>query len=62
MSVSKKDDIVVKSKHLMKAFGNKNGGFMAKTYPQPEAIDIPEENNEYMCETFKRFGKYPLDF
>lgn len=55
-------DIETKAKHLMKAFGNKNGGFMAKTYPQPEAIAIPEENTRHMCEVFKKYGRYPFDF
>jgi len=50
-----------KAKHLLWAFGRYNGGFMVKTYPQPEAIGIPEENTAYMCEMFKKYGKYPLD-
>jgi len=50
-----------KARHLLRAFGRYNGGFMAKTYPQPEAISIPEENTAYMCEVFKKYGKYPLD-
>ena len=54
--------IEAKAKHLIEAFGSQGGGFMAKTYPQPEAIDIPEANTQFMCESFKRFGKYPLTF
>ncbi len=54
--------IEAKARHLMKAFGGKDGGFMAKTYPQPEAIEIPEVNTKYMCEVFKRDGRYPLSF
>jgi uroporphyrinogen decarboxylase len=54
--------IETKAKHLMKAFGGRGGGFMAKTYPQPEAIDIPEGNTRFMCEVFKRLGGYPLSF
>lgn len=50
-----------KARHLLRAFGRYDGGFMAKTYPQPEAISIPEENTAYMCEVFKKYGKYPLD-
>jgi hypothetical protein len=51
-----------KAKHLMKAFGGKSGGFMAKTYPQPEAIQIPEINTKIMCATFRAFGRYPFRF
>lgn len=50
------------AKRLIKAFGSGNGGFMAKTYPQPEAIAIPEFNTKTMCEAFKQFGRYPLNF
>ena len=50
-------DIEAKAKHLMKAFGNKNGGFMAKTYPQPDAINIPEQNTAFMCDVFKKQGR-----
>lgn len=56
------DEIVAKAKHLVKAFGSRGGGFMAKTYPQPEAIGIPEVNTKLMCEAFKKFGRYPLQF
>ena len=31
---------------------------LAKTYPQPEAINIPEPNTAYMCEMFKKYGNY----
>ena len=27
----------------------------------PEAIRIPEANTKFMCECFKRYGRYPLD-
>lgn len=50
-----------KAKHLIEAFGSNNGGFMAKTYPQPEAINIPEKNNQCMCDAFKKYGKYSLE-
>lgn len=52
--------IEAKVKQLIRGFGAYNGGFMAKTYPQPEAIHIPEENTAYMCEMVKKYGKYPL--
>lgn len=54
--------IEAKAKHLIKAFGSRGGGFMAKTYPQPEAISTPEANTRFMCETFKKYGRYPLAF
>jgi uroporphyrinogen decarboxylase len=54
--------IEAKAKHLMKALGSCGGGFMAKTYPQPEAIAIPEANTKFMCEVFKRYGRYPLSW
>jgi uroporphyrinogen decarboxylase len=50
-----------KTRRLMEAFGSQNGGFIAKTYPQPEAIHIPEENTACMCKTVRQFGKYPLN-
>lgn len=54
-------EVEEKAKKLIEAFGSYNGGFMAKTYPQPESIDIPERNVEVMCKTFKAYGKYPLE-
>jgi uroporphyrinogen decarboxylase len=54
--------IEAKARNLIKTFGSNGGGFMAKTYPQPEAIRIPEANTKFMCECFKRYGRYPLDF
>lgn len=54
--------IEAKAKHLIKAFGCQGGGFMAKTYPQPDSIQIPEANTKFMSECFKKFGRYPLTF
>ena len=51
-----------KVKQLIWNFGRYHGGFMAKTYPQPESIQIPEENNAFMCEQVRRYGRYPLSF
>ncbi len=62
LPVGSPEEITAKAKHLMKAFGSTGGGFMAKTYPQPEAIRIPEENTRIMCEAFQAFGRYPLLF
>lgn len=45
-----------KAKQLINAFGSQDGGFMSKTYPQPEAIMIPEPNTAYMCKMFKKYG------
>lgn len=56
------EQIEAKVKELVRAFGSKGGGFMAKTYPQPEAINIPEANTRFMCEMFRKFGKYPLSW
>ena len=62
LPVGSPEEITSKAKRLMKAFGSKGGGFMAKNYPQPDAIRIPEENTRVMCEAFRRFGRYPLQF
>lgn len=51
-----------KAKELIKAFSTDKGGFIAKTYPQPESINLPEANTAYMCDVFKKFGEYPLKF
>jgi hypothetical protein len=56
------DRIEAHAKHLIKAFGSMGGGFMAKTYPQPESIQIPEANTKAMVECFKQYGRYPLEF
>jgi uroporphyrinogen decarboxylase len=56
------EQIEAKVKHLIKALGTDAGGFMAKTYPQPDSIAIPEASTKFMCECFKKYGKYPLSF
>lgn len=55
-------EIEDKAKHLIKAFGSNEGGFIAKMYNQPLAINVPEKNMECMCEAFKRNAVYPLSF
>lgn len=60
LPVASHDEIEASAKKLIDSFGTKDGGFMAKTYPQPEAIDIPEVNTAYMCEIFKKHGQYYL--
>ncbi len=49
-------------KRLIGKLGTEKGGFMAKTYPQPDSIAIPEANTKFMCECFKKFGRFPLSF
>ena len=61
LPVGTPEQIEAKAKQLIRAFGSKGGGFMAKTYPQPEAIAIPEANTKAMCEAFRKYGKYPLN-
>lgn len=56
------EQIEQKAKQLIKAFSTDKGGFIAKTYPQPESINVPEINTVFMCEVFKKFGKYPINF
>jgi uroporphyrinogen decarboxylase len=41
---------------LITKFGTKKGGFIAKMYPQPEAIGIDEKNNACMCKAFKKYN------
>lgn len=43
---------------LVNLLGNEKGGFMAKTYPQPESLCLPKENVSYMCELFKKYKRH----
>jgi len=47
------------ARKLAWAFGSPSGGFLAKTYPQPEAIGIPESHTAAMCAAFRQadYGK-----
>ena len=45
------------AKKLITSFNKNGGGFIAKMYSQPAAINIPEENIECMCSAFIAFGK-----
>jgi uroporphyrinogen decarboxylase len=45
-------------KELTTSFSKNGGGFMAKMYPQPAAINIPDENIECMCNAFIKFGTF----
>lgn len=58
LPVGSREAIEAKARELVVAFGSPNGGFMAKTYPQPEAIAIPERSHASMCEAFRRYGTY----
>jgi hypothetical protein len=49
------------ARHLIQAFSTAAGGFMAKTYPQPDSIQIPEASTRHMCEVFRKYGRYPLE-
>ena len=51
-----KEQIEESVQKLIHLLGSEKGGFMAKTYPQPESICLPEESVKYMCELFKRHG------
>ena len=48
------------AKHLIRAFGRYNGGFIAKWYPSPQAVDHTPEKIAAMAEAFVEFGNYPL--
>jgi len=50
--------IEAKAKELIEKLGKFNGGFMAKTYPQPSDIGVTEESVKVMCEAFVKYGRY----
>lgn len=56
------EEIEESAKKMIKYFGSFNGGFMAREYPQPEAINISQDKIEVMYQTFKQYGRYPLIF
>lgn len=41
---------------MIAAFADKSGGFIAKTYPQPRAINMSDDYLKMMTEAFKRHG------
>ncbi len=61
LPVGSLEQIEAKARHLIQAFSTEAGGFMAKTYPQPDSIQIPEASTRHMCEVFKKYGRYPLE-
>ncbi len=50
------EDVKNYAKKLIDSFGKFNGGFMAKTYPSPEAIAHCKEKTDAMCKTFVNYG------
>jgi hypothetical protein len=50
------DDIRNYARKLIEQFGRYNGGFIAKHYPQPEAINHRPEATRAMCEAFVEYG------
>ncbi len=51
------DGIESAAKVLVTNFSKNGGGFMAKMYPQPAAINIPDDNIECMCKAFIKCGE-----
>lgn len=50
------EDIRKYAKYLIESFGKFNGGFIAKWYPSPEAVNHSQEKISAMCETFVNTG------
>jgi len=50
------EEIRESAKKMIKYLGSFNGGFMAREYPQPEAIDITQDKIEVMYQAFKQYG------
>lgn len=40
---------------MIAAFASKSGGFIAKTYPQPRAINMSDNYLKMMTDAFKRY-------
>jgi len=55
------DDVVAYAKKLIKEFGKYNGGFIAQWYAAPDAVGHEWGKINAMCETFVKYGKYPLN-
>jgi len=62
MQIGSLREIEESAKKMIKYLGDYNGGFMAREYPQPEAINITQEKIEVMYQSFWKYGKYPLSF
>ena len=51
------EDVKNYAKKLIDYFGKFNGGFIAKWYPSPEAVNHSWEKIDAMAETFIEYGK-----
>jgi uroporphyrinogen decarboxylase len=51
------DDVKNYAKKLIESFGKFNGGFMAKSYPSPEAVNHSKGKTDAMAEVFVNYGK-----
>lgn len=52
--------IDAKAKELVEKLGGFGGGFIAKTYTQPDHINVTEESVLTMLEAFSKYGKYNM--
>lgn len=50
------EDVRRYARRLMDSLGRFNGGFIAKWYPAPQAVNHDEEKIRAMCETFVTYG------
>jgi len=46
-------------KEMLDCFSTEHGGFMARAYPQPKAINMSDEYLLHMTNAFKKYGVYP---
>ena len=51
------EDIRNYAKKLIDSFGKYRGGFIAKSYPSPKAVEHSKEKIKAMAETFVSYGK-----
>jgi hypothetical protein len=54
------EDIRQYARKLIYTLGSYNGGFIAKWYGAPEAVNHSQEKIKAMCEAFVEYGEYPL--
>lgn len=52
-----REEIFKKAKQMIKMFSTPEGGFIAKTYPQPRAIGMTDEYLKNLTDAFKELGK-----
>lgn len=50
------EEIEDRVKEMIRAFASEKGGFIAKTYPQPRAINISDTYMQTMTDAFKKYG------